>query len=73
MANTVITPPETGEILNISQVARLFGVGEKLIHRLTREGRLPAFRVGCMWRYSREGLLEYAKQQGENNLNNGKQ
>jgi excisionase family DNA binding protein len=41
------------EILTIKQVAEFLKVTERTIYRLAAAKKIPAFKVGGMWRFSR--------------------
>jgi excisionase family DNA binding protein len=42
-----------GEILTLKQVADFLKVTERTIYRLAAAGKIPAFKVGGTWRFSR--------------------
>ena len=43
--------------LSVEEVAGHFGVTTSTVYRLAQHGKLPAFKVGSQWRFSKE-LLE---------------
>src|SRR5438067_12803512 len=45
------------ELLSVDEVASYLGVGPITVYRWCRQGRLPALKVGKVWR-SRRGALE---------------
>jgi len=49
-ADAVMTVPEVSEFLKL---------GESTVYRLAKEGKIPARKVGGMWRFSRESLNEW--------------
>lgn len=51
------------EYLGIQEAAEKFGVDYKTIYRLVRSGRLPAGKLGGMYRIPRDGLEAYFKSQ----------
>jgi excisionase family DNA binding protein len=52
-----------GEILTIREVADYLKVTERTIYRLSAAKKIPAFKVGGTWRFSRAGIDSWIKQQ----------
>lgn len=52
-----------GEILTIKQVAEYLKVTERTIYRLAAVKKIPAFKVGGTWRFSRVDIDSWIKQQ----------
>ena len=46
-------------ILTTSEVAELLNMGIQEVRRLTREGRLPARRIGKSYRYFRDEIVAW--------------
>ena len=57
------TSTNDGEILTIRQVADYLKVTERTIYRLAAAKKIPAFKVGGMWRFSRADIDSWIKQQ----------
>ena len=57
-------PPTTWErepvILDIHRTAILLGIHEVQVRRFAREGKIPAFKVGSLWRFEKSRLMEFA-------------
>ena len=51
------------EILTIKQVAEYLKVTERTIYRLAAAKKIPAFKVGGMWRFSCEEIDKWIKRQ----------
>jgi excisionase family DNA binding protein len=51
-----------GEILTIKQVAEYLKVTERTIYRLAAAKKIPAFKVGGTWRFSRVDIDSWIKQ-----------
>jgi excisionase family DNA binding protein len=51
---------EGSDVLNVQQAAAFFGVGVRVIYALAKDGKMPAVRLGDVWRW-RNGL-ELAKE-----------
>lgn len=52
-----------GEILTIKEVADYLKVTERTIYRLAGAKKIPAFKVGGTWRFSRIDIDSWIKQQ----------
>ena len=57
------TSPSEGEILTIKQVATYLKVTERTIYRLAGAKKIPAFKVGGTWRFSKADIDAWIKQQ----------
>ena len=57
------TDNNEGEILTIRQVADYLKVTERTIYRLAGVKKIPAFKVGGTWRFSRADIDSWIKQQ----------
>ncbi|QXP92201.1 helix-turn-helix domain-containing protein [Methylococcus capsulatus] len=51
------------EILTIKQVADYLKVTERTIYRLAAAKKIPAFKVGGTWRFSRQEIDQWIKRQ----------
>jgi excisionase family DNA binding protein len=51
------------EIFAIKQVANYLKVTERTIYRLAAIRKIPAFKVGGAWRFSRSDISDWIKQQ----------
>ena len=50
------------EILTPEEVMAYLYIGRNSFYRLVNSGELPAFRIGKLWRISREDLLQFLRQ-----------
>lgn len=57
------TSTNESEILTIKQVAEYLKVTERTIYRLAAAKKIPAFKVGGTWRFSRADIDNWIKQQ----------
>lgn len=64
--------PSEGEILTIKQVAGYLKVTERTIYRLAAVKKIPAFKVGGTWRFSRADIESWIKQQSMEALDQGR-
>jgi excisionase family DNA binding protein len=51
------------EIFTIKELSEHLRVHPTTIYRLLRQGRLPGFRVGSNWRFSREAIEQWERDQ----------
>jgi len=61
-----ITSDHESLVLNPNQVASLLQCHPKTVLRLAQSGRIPAARVGKLWRFSRVAVLQWIEAQGYN-------
>jgi len=54
---------QENDVLTISEVAEYLKVAERTIYRLAAAKKVPAFKVGGMWRFSRADIDAWIKQQ----------
>lgn len=52
------------KIMTIRELSEFLRVHPTTIYRLLRQGRLPGFRVGSNWRFSREAIERWERGQG---------
>lgn len=52
-----------GEILTLKEVAEYLKVTERTIYRLAGAKKIPAFKVGGTWRFSRADIDAWIKRQ----------
>ncbi len=62
-ANTI-----EGGILTIKEIAEYLKVTERTIYRLAAAKQLPAFKIGGSWRFSRQDIDGWIKQQSMQGL-----
>jgi excisionase family DNA binding protein len=51
------------EILTVKEVASYLKIAEKTAYRFVAEGKIPAFKVGSAWRFRREEIDRWIKEQ----------
>lgn len=61
--------PES-DILTIIEVAEYLKVAERTIYRLAAAKKIPAFKVGGTWRFSRAEIDQWIKRQTSEAQNN---
>ena len=57
------TTSNAGEILTLREVANYLKVTDRTIYRLVAARKIPAFKVGGTWRFSRADIDVWIKQQ----------
>lgn len=63
LAITMTSSADEGEILTLKQVADFLKVTERTIYRLAAAKKIPAFKVGGTWRFSRSELDQWIQRQ----------
>ena len=69
LAITMPTSTSEGEILTLKQVADFLKVTERTIYRLAAAKKIPAFRVGGTWRFSKAEINQWIQRQSEGGKN----
>lgn len=64
---------ETGEIFTLDDVAAYLKVGKRTVYRLAAAKKIPAFKVGGTWRFSRADIDKWIKQQSMEGLDAGRE
>ena len=64
---------ETGEIFTLDDVANYLKVGKRTVYRLAAAKKIPAFKVGGTWRFSRTDIDKWIKQQSMEGLDAGRE
>ncbi len=66
------TDSSESEILTIKEVADFLKVTERTIYRLAAAKKIPAFKVGGTWRFSRADIDRWIRQQATQGLGSDK-
>jgi len=56
-------------IMTLREVAQYLGLHVMTVYKLTREGRVPAAKIGGQWRFKRDVLDEWLEAQMHRNAN----
>lgn len=51
------------QIMTLREVAKYLGLHAMTVYKLTREGRVPAAKIGGQWRFKRDVLDEWLEAQ----------
>ena len=63
---------ENDEIFTLDDVAAYLKVGKRTVYRLAAAKKIPAFKVGGTWRFSRADIDRWIKQQSMEGLDTGR-
>ena len=55
------------QIMTLREVAQYLGLHVMTVYKLTREGRVPAAKIGGQWRFKRDVLDEWLESQMHRN------
>lgn len=55
------------DIMTLREVAGYLGLHVMTVYKLTREGRVPAAKIGGQWRFKRDVLEDWLKSQMHRN------
>ena len=58
------------EILTVKELADYLKIAEKTAYRFVAEGKIPAFKVGSAWRFKKDAIDAWIKNQ--NTMHKGK-
>ncbi|MFW0778203.1 MAG: methylation-associated defense system helix-turn-helix domain-containing protein MAD1 [Rickettsiales bacterium] len=53
----------TSDIMTMKEVAEYLKLNEKTAYRLASEGKIPGFKIGGSWRFEKNDLDEWIKEQ----------
>jgi excisionase family DNA binding protein len=62
-AQNMAQAAQSDQIFTIKELSEHLRVHPTTIYRLLRQGRLPGFRVGSNWRFSREAIEQWERDQ----------
>ena len=54
------------DLMTVDELAAYLKVHPATIYRLLKRGELPAFKVGYDWRFSKEAIDDWRREQEEN-------
>lgn len=60
------------EIMTIKEVAAYLKLNEKTTYKLVADGKIPGFKAGGSWRFRREEIVEWTRQQMNASKKQGK-
>lgn len=57
----------SGQILTVKEVASYLSCDKGTIYRLLKKRAIPAFKIGSDWRFSRDALEKWIRDQPQGN------
>lgn len=54
------------EVLTLTEASKYLKVNKATIYRLARQGRMPAFKVGKVWRFKRDRIEAWVDENSNN-------
>jgi excisionase family DNA binding protein len=64
--STQLTAVRAQDVLDLNEVAEILRVHPKTVRLLAQSGRIPAFRMGRLWRFSRSKIIQWIDNHGYN-------
>ena len=60
------------KLLSVRELARdVLNISESEVYLLAETGRLPAYKIGRVWRFQKEEILQWLKDKTNQGSNNG--
>jgi len=59
------------DVLDAEQVGEMLHIHPRTIVRLAKKGGIPGFKVGSQWRFRKEAINEYIRNQEQQNTSKG--
>ena len=63
MMKTKVASEKAAPVITVRELAEYLRVHQSTVYRLLREHKLPSFRVGSDWRFSREAVDQWMSDQ----------
>jgi excisionase family DNA binding protein len=61
------------DILDADQVGKMLRVHSRTVIRLAKQAKLPGFKVGDQWRFRREAIEQYIREQEQRYIDRQKE
>ena len=65
--------PVLDDILDADQVGKMLRVHARTVIRLAHQAKLPGFKVGDQWRFRREAIEQYIREQEQRYIDRQKE
>jgi excisionase family DNA binding protein len=65
--------PALDDILDADQVGQVLHVHPRTVIRLANQAKLPGFKVGDQWRFRREAIEQYIREQEQRYIDRKKE
>jgi len=53
------------QVLTVREVSDLLQIHQSTVYKMIREGRIPGFQIGGIWRLRRDWLVRWMAEQGQ--------
>ena len=64
-----MNPMESGnEILTIKEVCDLLQIHSTTLYKLSRQGKIPSFKIGADWRFRRDEIERWVAEKSMDNV-----
>jgi excisionase family DNA binding protein len=63
MTKTRVGSDNASSVITVRELAEYLRVHQSTVYRLLRGNKLPSFRVGSDWRFSREAVEQWMSEQ----------
>jgi excisionase family DNA binding protein len=65
-------PEDYPEIMTVKEVAKYLKMKPVTIYKLSKEGKIPAFRVASFWRFKKDLIDKWLIEESRKNLEIGR-
>ena len=52
-------------IMTLDEVAKYLRIHKSTVYRMTKEGKIPAIKIGNQWRFKKNKIDEWLSKQGD--------
>lgn len=59
-------------IFNIKEVAEYLGIHTSTVYKYAQKGKIPAFKIGSDWRFTKKSLDKWIDEQVNESVNDAK-
>lgn len=54
---------ESSELMTVEEIAEYMRLPQSTVYKLAQERKLPGFKVGRHWRFRREAVMQWVREQ----------
>lgn len=58
---------ERPTIMTVSELAKYLRLHEQTVYKMAKEGRVPAYKVGNRWRFKKDTIDDWLREQRDDN------
>lgn len=59
---------ERPSIMTVNELAKYLRLHEQTVYKMAKEGRLPAYKVGSRWRFKKDTIDSWLRDQRESGM-----